>query len=65
MSVSKPAQDPKILEISDVPAEGCKWVKLRKIKWQDQEGKEVRLHSSADCFAKTEYDAGGPHTSFP
>lgn len=31
----------KVNESIDVPAEGMKWVKVRKIKWSDEDGKDV------------------------
>ncbi len=38
---SEKKQDPRVVEVTDVPCEDCKWVKLRKIRWQDQTGRDV------------------------
>lgn len=38
---TKPKQEPRIIKSEDAEAEGMKWVKLRKIHWEDQEGRKV------------------------
>jgi hypothetical protein len=35
------SQEPKILESIDCETEGMKWIKLRRINWQDQTGRKV------------------------
>lgn len=37
------SQDAKILRTEDVQPGEAKWLKLQKIQWQDQEGKEVGI----------------------
>lgn len=34
-------QEPRVIESIDVPGDGMKWVKLRKINWEDQTGRKV------------------------
>jgi hypothetical protein len=36
-------QEPRVIESIDVPGDGMKWVKLRKINWEDQTGRKVSL----------------------
>lgn len=36
-------QEPRVIESIDVPGDGMKWVKLRKINWEDQTGRKASL----------------------
>lgn len=44
MSAKK--QEPKILGITESQPEGFKWVRLKKIDWEDETGKKVCLDFS-------------------
>lgn len=39
-------QEPRIIKSEDAPAEGMKWVKLRKIHWEDHVGKQVSYRTN-------------------
>jgi hypothetical protein len=46
-------QEPRVIESIDVPGDGMKWVKLRRINWEDQTGRKVRsepLHANVWCL---------------
>lgn len=46
-------QEPKVIESIDVPGDGMKWVKLRKINWEDQTGRKVRqLHGKRYVYPR-------------
>ncbi|KAG7570969.1 hypothetical protein FFLO_01063 [Filobasidium floriforme] len=55
--IMSPQQEPRVIESIDVPGDGMKWVKLRKINWEDQTGRK-RVWEAADrSTRKGEIDA--------